>query len=134
MELKIRSSSYEYNALQIKSLLREFAAAQKKHNLDTWLDGCRFIAAEKKLSVEFAISCEPTVADPKKLGNRITAVFRDLGDPAGPVPACRLWRGRKKELGWVTGQLVFDGDDMFILTRDEHAGWCWFAVDQLEPV
>ena len=134
MELKIRSSSYGYNALQIKSLLREFAAAQKKHNLDAWLDGCRFIAAEKKMSVEFFISCEPTVADPKKLGNRITAFFRDLGDPAGPVPVRRLWRGRKKVLGWVIGQLVFDGDEMFILTRDEHAGWCWFAVDQLEPV
>ena len=76
-------------------------------------------AAEKKLSVEFAISCEPTVADPKKLGNRITAVFRDLGDPAGPVPVRRLWRRRRKaDLGWVTGQLVFDGDEMFILTRE----------------
>ena len=134
MELKIRSLSYEYNAMRIGQLLREFAAAQKKHNLDAWLDGCRFIAAEKKMSVEFFISCEPTVADPKKLGNRITAFFRDLGDPAGPVPGCRLWRGRKVDLDWITGQLVFDGDDMFIMNRDQNAGWCWFAVDQVEPV
>ncbi len=134
MDLKIYSSSYGYSALEIKSLLCEFAAARGKHNLDVWLDGCRFVAAEKKMSVEFAVSCEPTVADPKKLGNRITAFFRDLGDPAGPVPVCRLWRGRKADLDWITGQLVFDGNEMFILSRDANAGWCWFAVDQVEPV
>ncbi len=134
MDLKIHSSSYGYSALQIKSLLREFAATRGKHNLDAWLDGCRFIAAEKKMSVEFFISFEPTVADPKKTGNRITAFFRDLGDPAGPLPGCRLWRGRKADLDWVTGQLVFDGDDMFIMNRDQNAGWCWFAVDSVEPV
>lgn len=135
MELKIRSSSYGYNALQIKSLLREFAAAQKKHNLDTWLDGCRSVAATHKLSVVYEVSLEPETRDPKKLGNRLTAVFRDQGDPSDPAaPVCRLWRGRKNNLEWVTGQLVFDGDEMFIMTRDAHAGWCWFAVDQLEPL
>ncbi len=134
MELKIRSLSYEYNAMRIGQLLWEFAAACGRHNLDAWLDGCRFIAAEKKMSVEFFISCEPMVADPKKTGNRITAFFRDLGDPSGPVPSSRLWRGRKADLDWITGQLIFDGDDMFILTRDANAGWCWFAVDQVEPI
>ena len=43
MDLKIYSSSYGYSALEIKSLLCEFAAARGKHNLDVWLDGCRFV-------------------------------------------------------------------------------------------
>ena len=135
MELKIRSFSYEHNAMRIGLLVREFAAARGRHNLDTWLDGCRSVAATHKLSVVYEVSLEQSTRDPKKLGNRLTAVFRDLGDPSDPVaPVCRLWRGRRKNLEWVTGQLVFDGDDMFIMTRDAHAGWCWFAVDQLEPL
>ena len=134
MELKIRSLSYEYNAMRIGQLLREFAAACGRHNLDAWLDGCRSVAATHKLSVVYEVSLEQSTRDPKKLGNRITAFFRDLGDPSGPVPSCRLWRGRKADLDWITGQLIFDGDDMFILTRDANAGWCWFAVDQVEPI
>ncbi|MEI3038490.1 MAG: hypothetical protein V8T90_15560 [Victivallales bacterium] len=135
MELKIRSLSYEHNAMRIGLLVREFAAACGRHNLDAWLDGCRSVAATHKLSVVYEITLEQSTSDPKKLGNRITAVFRDQGDPSDPVaPVCRLWRGRRKNLEWVTGQLVFDGDDIFILTRDAHAGWCWFAVDQLEPL
>lgn len=135
MELKIRSLSYEHNAMRIGQLLREFAAACGRHNLDAWLDGCRSVAATHKLSVVYEVTLEQSTRDPKKLGNRLTAVFRDLGDPSDPVaPVCRLWRGRRKNLEWVTGQLVFDSDDMFIMTRDEHAGWCWFAVDQLEPL
>lgn len=87
------------------------------------------------MSVEFLVTFEPTIADPKKFGNRITAIFRDQGDPEDrTVPVCRIWRGRRRDLGWVTGQLVFDGDDMFIMTRDQNAGWCWFSVDQVEPV
>ena len=87
------------------------------------------------MSVVYEVSLEQSTRDPKKLGNRITAVFRDQGDPFDPVaPVCRLWRGRKADLDWITGQLIFDGDDMFILTRDANAGWCWFAVDQVEPI
>lgn len=135
MELKIRSLSYEYNAMRIGQLLREFAAACGRHNLDAWLDGCRSVAATHKLSVVYEVSLEQSTRDPKKLGNRITAVFRDQGDPFDPVaPVCRLWRGRKADLDWITGQLVFDGDEMFILTHDANAGWCWFAVDQVEPI
>lgn len=135
MELKIRSMSYEHNAMRIGLLVREFAAARGRHNLDAWIDGCRSVAATHKLSVVYEVSLEPETRDPKKLGNRITAVFRDQGDPSDPVaPVCRLWRGRRKNLEWVTGQLVFDGDEMFIMTRDAHAGWCWFAVDQVEPL
>ena len=134
MELKLRSMSYEYNAMQIGQLVREFAAACSRHNLDVWLDGCRSVAATHKLSVVYEITLEPETRDPKKLGNRITAVFRDQGDPSDPVaPVCRLWRGRKNNLGWVTGQPVFVGDDMFIITRDKHAGWCWFSVDRIQP-
>ena len=121
MELKIRSMSYEHNAMRIGLLVREFAAACGRHNLDAWLDGCRSVAATHKLSVVYEVSLEPET--------------RDQGDPSDPVaPVCRLWRGRRKNLEWVTGQLVFDGDDMFIMTRDAHAGWCWFAVDQVEPL
>lgn len=135
MEVKIRSLSYEYNAMRIGQLLREFAAACGRHNLDAWLDGCRSVAATHKLSVVYEVSLEQSTRDPKKLGNRITAVFRDQGDPFDPVaPVCRLWCGRKADLDWITGQLIFDGDDMFILTRDANAGWCWFAVDQVEPI
>lgn len=134
MELKIRSMSYEYNAMRIGQLVREFAAACSRHNLDVWLDGCRSVAATHKLSVVYEITLEPETRDPKKFGNRITAVFRDQGDPSDPVaPVCRLWRGRKNNLGWVTGQLVFVDDDMFIITRDKHAGWCWFSVDRIQP-
>ena len=145
MELKIRSMSYEHSAMRIGQLVREFAAACGRHNLaawidgrldlDAWIDGCRSVAATHKLSVVYEVSLEQSTRDPKKLGNRLTAVFRDQGDPSAPVaPVCRLWRGRRKNLEWVTGQLVFDGDEMFIMTRDAHAGWCWFAVDQVEPL
>lgn len=134
MELKIRSLSWGFDAIQIELMVREFAASQRRHNLDTWFDCCRKIAADNKMSVEFLVTFEPTIEDPKNFGNRITAFFRDLGDPSDPAyPFCRIWRGRRKGLGWVIGQLVFDGDDMFIMTRDQNAGWCWFAVDQVEP-
>ena len=134
MEFKIRSLSWGFDAIQIELKLKNIAAREKKHNIDTWFDCCRNVAASCQMSVDFLVSCEPTIADPKKLGNRITAIFRDQGDPSDPVyPFCRIWRGRRRDLGWVTGQLVFDGDDMFIMTRDQNAGWCWFAVDQVEP-
>lgn len=135
MEVKTRSFSYEFNGIRIKFMLEDLAAKSKRHNLDTWFDCCRKIAADSKLSVEFLVTFEPTIADPKKFGNRITAIFRDQGDPEDrTVPVCRIWRGRRKGLGWVEGQLVFDGDDMFIMTRDQNAGWCWFAVDQVESL
>lgn len=138
MDLKIRSQSYGYSAMQIELMVREFAAARGRHNLDTWLDGCRFIADGHKMSVCFEITQEPAIRDPKRIGNRITAFYYDHGDPSDPsdpvLPVCRLWRGRKAGLGWIVGQLVFDGDDMFIMTRDQNAGWCWFAVDEVEII
>ena len=135
MELKIRSLSYGFDSIQLEIKLKEIAAREKRHNIDTWFDCCRKIAADNKMTVEFLVTFEPTIADPKKLGNRITAIFRDQGDPSDPVyPVCRIWRGRRKNLGWVTGQLVFDRDDMFIMSRDQNAGWCWFAVDQVESL
>ena len=69
MELKTRSFSYEFN----KFMLEDLAAKSKRHNLDTWFDCCRKIAVDSKMSVEFLVTFEPTIADPKKFGNRITA-------------------------------------------------------------
>ena len=82
MELKIRSLSWGFDAIQIELKLKNIAAREKKHNIDTWFDCCRNVAASCQMSVDFLVSCEPTIADPKKTGNRITAFFRDLGDPS----------------------------------------------------
>jgi len=50
------------------------------------------------------------------------------------TPKKQLWRGRSANLGWVVGQLVWHDNVMFIVNNDCYAGWCWFAVDEVEHI
>ena len=49
-----------------------------------------------------------------------------------------LYRACRKHVpeSWITGWLVWDGDAPFLVRRDPHTGWTFFAVDAdtLAPV
>lgn len=49
-----------------------------------------------------------------------------------PFPAPRFYRGRKQELGWVEGQLVYLDNIPFLLYLSNSTGLTFVAVDQLE--
>lgn len=48
------------------------------------------------------------------------------------------YRGCRKHIkkSWITGYLVWDGNEPFLVLRDPHSGWTFFAVDAdtLQPV
>ena len=135
MDLRIDSRSWGTSLFEISAFIKQYAEAKKSHTLDIWLDACREIAVRRKLNLRFEVTAVPLHGDDSRTGNRLTAVFYDQGNPAVPrtdLPELKLWRGRKGDLGWETGQLVWDGDQMYIMRRDDHAGWIWIAVDQVE--
>lgn len=135
MDLRIDSRSWALNSLEISMLIRKYAEQKKAHTLDIWMDACRDIAVKRQLNLRFEVTAVPLHGNDSRIGNRLTAVFYDQGNPAVPrtdLPELKLWRGRKGELGWETGQLVWDGDQMYIMRRDDHAGWIWIAVDQVK--
>ena len=90
MELKIRSLSWGFDAIQIELKLKNIAAREKKHNIDTWFDCCRNVAASCQMSVDFLVSCEPTIADIKVI--RPIRFIRSAGSGEGVAKASAGWK------------------------------------------
>ena len=56
------------------------------------------------------------------------------GGVINPFPAPRLYRGRRADLGWVEGQLVYLDNIPFLLYLSNSTGLSFIAVDQLEDL
>ena len=68
----------------------------------------------------------------------LTSQSRNLATSQSESQSRTLYRACRKHVpeSWITGWLVWDGDAPFLVRRDPHTGWTFFAVDAdtLAPV